>query len=502
MLSFRKAILEDTKLYFDWANDSDVREQSFNSDTIDFENHKRWFECKLNDDSCMLLIFKNYEDFNIGQIRIQKENENEALIGISIAAEHRGKGYAKDMLQMASDYFLGFNPSCIIKAFVKEKNLSSKFSFEKAGFEFQNIINYENFISFHYIKKKRKMTIDTFEINSQSKVFIIAELSANHNGNIETAIDTIRAAKRAGADCIKLQTYTADTITIDCDKDDFLIKGTIWEGKNLYQLYQEAYTPWEWHQEIFKVAKEEGIICFSSPFDKTAVDFLETLNVPAYKIASFEITDIPLIEYVASKGKPIILSTGIAEQADIELALDACRRMGNNDVALLKCTSSYPAPIDEANMCMVKDLAERYNVISGLSDHTMGATVPVVATCFGAKIIEKHFILDRSIGGPDASFSMNEEEFTAMVKAVREAESAIGKVDYSLTEKQAKGKDFSRSLYVVEDMKAGDIITEKNVRSIRPGFGMHPKYYNEILGQSVKIDLERGVAFESIFTIN
>jgi pseudaminic acid synthase len=340
------------------------------------------------------------------------------------------------------------------------------------------------------------MQIGTFEINKTSKVFIIAELSANHNGSIVTAIETIRAAKRAGADCIKLQTYTADTITIDCDKEDFLIKGTIWEGKNLYKLYKEAYTPWEWHQEIFKVAEEEGLICFSSPFDKTAVDFLENLNVPAYKIASFEITDIPLIEYVASKGKPIILSTGIAEQADIELALDACRRMGNTDIALLKCTSSYPAPIDEANMCMVKDLAERYNVISGLSDHTMGATVPVVATCFGAKIIEKHFILDRSIGGPDAPFSMNEEEFTVMVKAVREAESAIGKVDYTLTKKQAKGKDFSRSLYVVEDMKAGDLITEKNVRSIRPGFGLHPKHLKYVLGKKIEKDIEKGERFE------
>jgi pseudaminic acid synthase len=336
------------------------------------------------------------------------------------------------------------------------------------------------------------MQIGNIKINDSSKVFIIAELSANHNGSIEIAVETIKAAKRAGADCIKFQTYTADTITIDCKKDDFLIKGTIWEGRNLHSLYQEAFTPWEWHKELFKVAADEGLICFSSPFDKTAVDFLETLNVPAYKIASFEITDIPLIEYTASKGKPIILSTGIAEEADIELALEACRRMGNNDIALLKCTSSYPAPINEANMCMVKDLAERYGVISGLSDHTMGATVPIVATCFGAKIIEKHFILDHSIGGPDASFSMNEEEFTSMVKAVREAESAIGKVDYNLTEKQAKGKDFSRSLYVVEDIKAGEIITEKNIRSIRPGFGLHPKYYNSILGKKLNKNLEKG----------
>src|SRR5690606_21459419 len=233
----------------------------------------------------------------------------------------------------------------------------------------------------------------------------------------------------------------------------------------------------EWHQEIFEAAKAEGLICFSSPFDPTSVDLLESLDTPAYKIASFEITDIPLIELVASKGKPVIISTGIAGQEDIELALDACRRMGKNEIALLKCTSSYPAPIEEANMVMVKDLAERYGLIAGLSDHTMGATVPIVATVFGAKIIEKHFILDRSIGGPDASFSMNEEEFTQMVKAVREAEKAIGVVDYSLTEKQRKGKDFSRSLYVVEDIKEGEIITEKNVRSIRPGFGLHPKYY-------------------------
>ncbi|GAA3736211.1 pseudaminic acid synthase [Flavobacterium ginsengisoli] len=340
------------------------------------------------------------------------------------------------------------------------------------------------------------MKIRNISINENSPVFIIAELSANHNGSLEVALETVRAAKRAGADCIKLQTYTADTITLDSQKDDFMIKGSIWDGKNLHDLYKEAYTPWEWHKTIFEEAEKVGLVCFSSPFDKSSIDFLENLNTPAYKIASFEITDIPLIEYAASKGKPIIISTGIAEQEDIELALDACRRMGNNDIALLKCTSSYPAPIEEANMSMVKDLAERYNIISGLSDHTMGATVPIVATAFGAKIIEKHFILDRAIGGPDASFSMNEEEFGAMVKAVREAESAIGVVDYTLTEKQVAGKDYSRSLYVVEDIKAGEIITEQNVRSIRPGYGMHPKYYNDILGKEVVVDLEKGDALK------
>ena len=243
------------------------------------------------------------------------------------------------------------------------------------------------------------MNIGGFEINKEGKVFIIAELSANHNGSLDVAKETVKAAKRAGADCIKLQTYTADTLTINSDKEDFKISsGSIWDERTFYDLYQEAYTPWEWHKELMETAKQEGLICFSSPFDPTAVDFLEDLNVPAYKIASFEITDIPLIEYTAAKGKPIILSTGIATAEDIEMAVDACRRVGNNDIALLKCTSSYPAPIEEANLIMVKDLAERFDVISGLSDHTLGATAPVVATCMGAKIIEKHFILDKSIG--------------------------------------------------------------------------------------------------------
>lgn len=337
--------------------------------------------------------------------------------------------------------------------------------------------------------------IGNIHVGDGQRIFIIAELSANHTGSLEIAIETIKAAKRAGADCIKLQTYTADTLTLDSRKDDFIVKGTIWNGRTLYELYQEAYTPWEWHETLFKVAADEDLVCFSSPFDKTAVDFLENLGSPAYKIASLEITDIPLIEYVASKGKPVIISTGIANDEDILLAVDTCRQTGNNHIALLKCTSSYPAPIEEANMIMVKDMAERFGVITGLSDHTVGSTVPVVASCFGAKIIEKHFILDRSIGGPDASFSMNEEEFSEMVKSVREAEKAIGEVNYRLTEGQLKGKEFSRSLYVVEDIKTGECISERNVRSIRPGFGLHPKFYKDILGKRAIRNLERGDSF-------
>lgn len=317
-------------------------------------------------------------------------------------------------------------------------------------------------------------------------VFIIAELSANHNGSLEIALETIRAAKRTGADAIKIQTYTADTITLNCKKEDFLISGTIWSGKYLYELYKEAYTPWEWHEAIFNEAKKEGLICFSSPFDFTAVDFLETLNCPIYKIASFEITDIPLIEYVASKGKPIIISTGIAEKQDIELALKACRNQGNNNITLLKCTSSYPAPMEEANLNLMKQFSIDYDVNIGLSDHTLGYLTPVIATALGAKVIEKHFILNHSIGGPDASFSLDENEFKEMVQAVRITEKALGKSDYQLTSKQKEGQVFSRSLYPTFDIQKGDVVTFENIKSVRPGHGLHPKHLKEIIGKSAK----------------
>lgn len=329
------------------------------------------------------------------------------------------------------------------------------------------------------------------------KVIIVAELSANHNGSKKIAIDTIRAAKRAGADAVKLQTYTADTITLDCKAEDFKIKqGTLWDGRYLHDLYEEAYTPWEWHEELFHVAKEEGLLCFSTPFDKTAVDFLEELGNPIYKIASFEITDIPLIEYAASKMKPMVISTGIATMDDIELAVGTCRKVGNNDITLLKCTSSYPAPIEEANLCMIRDYTRRFGVKSGLSDHTLGSLAPSLAVAFGAVMIEKHFIMDRAIGGPDASFSMDEKEFRQMVKDVRTTEQAIGSVSYGLTDKQKAGRCFARSLYVAEDMKAGDVITEKNVRSVRPGCGLHPKYLPEILGMHVTKALQKGDAMK------
>ncbi len=325
------------------------------------------------------------------------------------------------------------------------------------------------------------------------KCLIIAELSANHGNKISIAIETIKAAKRAGADAIKLQTYTPETITMDCDNEYFKIKGgTIWDGKTLYDLYKEAYLPWEWHEKLFKIAKEEGLICFSSPFDKTAVDFLEQYNPPAYKIASFEITDIPLIEYAASKRKPIIISTGIAEKNDIDLAIDTCNKVNNNEIILLKCTSSYPAPMEEANLAAIPSMKRDYGVEIGLSDHTSGFIAPIVAVSLGARIIEKHFIIDKAIGGPDALFSLDEIEFTEMVKAVRIAEQAIGSEHYELSEKVKLSRKFARSLFFVKDIKKGEVITEEIVKSIRPNDGLAPKYLNEILGKRVNSDVQKG----------
>ena len=325
------------------------------------------------------------------------------------------------------------------------------------------------------------------------RCFIIAELSANHGHSLETALATVRAAKACGADAIKIQTYTADTITLDCDNEYFQInQGTIWDGTTLYKLYQEAYTPWEWHAAIQAEAQKEGLVFFSTPFDVTAVDFLEGLNVPLYKIASFEITDIPLIEYAASKGKPMIISTGIATLADIDAAVQACRRMGNQDITLLKCTSSYPAPVEEANLLTIPNMRQTFGVKVGLSDHTLGEAVAMAATALGARVIEKHFILDRALGGPDASFSMTPDEFCHMVDGIRQVEAALGEVCYSLNDKAMANRHFSRSLFVCEPMKAGEVFTPRNVRSVRPADGLPPVHLPSLLGRHASQDIKAG----------
>ena len=336
------------------------------------------------------------------------------------------------------------------------------------------------------------MKIGKFDLEKDG-VYIIAELSANHGGKIEIAKETIKAAKDIGANAIKLQTYTADTLTLNSDNEDFIIKGgTLWDNKKLYDLYQEAYLPWEWHKELFDYARSIDIDIFSTPFDKSAVDFLEQFSLSAYKIASFEITDYELIRYTASKGKPIIISTGIATIDEIQDAVDICRSVGNHEIILLKCTSAYPAALEDANLLTIPNLSQTFGVIAGFSDHTLGITAPIVAVSLGAKVIEKHFILDKSIGGADAEFSLDKKEFEEMIKAVRDTEKLIGKVDYSMTEKKKKSRQFARSLYISKDIKKGEIFSEDNIRSVRPGYGLHPKYLKDVLGKIAERDYEFG----------
>jgi len=339
------------------------------------------------------------------------------------------------------------------------------------------------------------VTIGKRKIGPGNPVWIIAELSANHNQDFDEAVRLIRAAKEAGADAVKLQTYTQDTITIDCHNEYFRIgKGTIWEGRTLYDLYKEAHTPWEWQPRLKEIAGDLGMELFSSPFDKTAVDFLEDMNVPAYKIASFELVDIPLIKYAAGTGKPIIMSTGMATLAEIDEAVSAAREAGCREIALLKCTSAYPAKPEEMNLRTIPHMAKAFGVPVGLSDHTTGIAVPVVAITLGACIIEKHFTLSHSVPGPDSVFSLEPQEFKSMVETIRTAEKATGSVSYAINGEEKASLVFRRSLFVVEDIGRGEVLTEKNVRSIRPGYGLHPRFLNNILGRRASRDISKGTA--------
>ena len=322
--------------------------------------------------------------------------------------------------------------------------------------------------------------------------YIIAEMSANHNQDFSQAVKIIEVAKEIGADAIKLQTYTPDTLTIDCDGEFFQIRGTLWDGRTLYDLYNEAYMPWDWQPKLKGIADGLGLDLFSTAYDDTAVDFLETMGVPAYKIASFENVDLPLLRRIAQTGKPIIMSTGMATLAEIDEAVRTIREAGGNQLALLKCTSAYPAPPEEMNLRTIPHLAEAFGVPVGLSDHTLDISVPVAAVVLGACIIEKHFTLSRSTPGPDSAFSLEPPEFKAMVEAVRTAEKALGKVQYGVTEREASSRVFRRSLFVVKNVKAGGVFTEENVRSIRPGYGLHTRRLDDVLGRRAAQDIERG----------
>jgi len=338
----------------------------------------------------------------------------------------------------------------------------------------------------------KNININGREIGPGNKVYIIAEMSANHNQDFDQAVKILEAAKGVGADAIKIQTYTPETMTIDCDNDYFKIKGTIWEGKNLFQLYGEAYTPWEWQPKLQKVATNLGLDFFSSPFDFTAVDFLEKMNVPFYKIASFEIVDIPLIKKISATGKPIILSTGMSTLAEIDEAVTTIRNEKNNEIALLKCTSAYPALPEEMNLNTIPHLSRAFDVPVGLSDHTMTVAAPVAAVAVGACIIEKHFTLSRSVPGPDSKFSLEPSEFKQMVEAVRATEKAMGTVSYAVTKNQEQSKIFRRSLFVVSDMEKGEKFTPENLRSIRPGLGIHTRYLEDFLGKKASQKIEKG----------
>lgn len=486
----RKALEQDLELLFKWTNDYEVRKNSFNQDLIKYEDHKSWFFKKIENKNSDIYILED-SDYPVGQIRIEVENDI-ATINYSVSSEHRGKGYGYTMLMLIKEYYKNYK----IRGKVKPENRASIKAFEKAKYTI--IDKQDDYLEYEYIEGD--YILEKNMINRNGTI-VIAEISANHGNNIEIVKKTIKEAKRIGVDAIKLQTYRPDTLTIKSDKDYFKInQGTLWDGRTLYDLYEEAYTPWEWHKELFELAKKEGIICFSSPFDMTAVDFLEELQTPWYKVASFEIRDLPLIEYMASKQKPMIISTGIATIQEIKEAVDVCKKVGNYDITLLKCTSAYPAPYEEINLKTMKNIEETFGVKIGLSDHTMGSAVAIAAVAMGAKIIEKHIILDRGIGGPDSEFSMNIDEFENMIKDIRIVEKAIGSVNYELTEKVKKNRLFGRSLFFVEDIKEGEVISKENMKSIRPGHGISPKYYNDILGKKVTRNIEKGtpVSWEDI----
>ncbi|MBI5625567.1 MAG: pseudaminic acid synthase [Elusimicrobia bacterium] len=380
-----------------------------------------------------------------------------------------------------------------VVALIRPENAASAKAFERAGYVPAGDEAVSGVSLLRFILRRKGFAFGGRWLGPDAPALLVAELSANHGGRWETALAAVRAMKDAGADAVKLQTYTADTITIDAPQEHFRIKqGTLWDGRTLHDLYREAMTPWDWQPRLKEEAEKLGMACFSSPFDLTAVDFLESLGVPAYKIASFEITDIPLISYAASKGKPVLLSTGVARYAEIAEAVAACRAAGNDRIALLKCTSAYPALPEEANLSVIPDLAEQFGTVVGLSDHTLGHSLAVAAVALGARIVEKHFILDRGQGGPDSAFSLEPAEFKSLVAAVREAEAAVGEVTYEPTPKAAASRIFMRSLFVVADVKKGEVFDAGSVRSIRPGLGLPPRCLTEVLGRRASRDITRG----------
>lgn len=469
----KEATLSDMEDIFHLSNDSLVRKNSRNTDLIQWVDHVKWFSSRIRS-SDPYYVVREITGQLIAQVRFDSGDKN--IISISIKAEYRGKGLSVPIILNCTKKSKLNN----ILAYIKKDNIASQKAFSKAGYNF--------------ISEDSEYKIYKFKNDS---VYVIAEMSANHCGNKSLAKDIISAAKESGADAIKIQTYKPDTMTIDCKSDLFTVKGgTLWDNKYLYDLYAEAFTPWEWQADLKDYADSIGIDFFSTPFDTTAVDFLETLKVKKYKIASFEAIDYPFVKYVASFQKPMIISTGISSFEEIQDVINVCKSVGNNDITLLKCTSAYPAKLEDMNLSTITDMYEKFcsqGVKIGLSDHTLGIEAPIVAVSLGAKVIEKHFTLDRSLGGADAAFSLNVDEFSSMVKSIRNTEKLLGKTDYSVN---VNNRIFARSLFVVKDINQGEVLTEENIRSIRPGFGLHPKNYNLVIGKKASKFLARGKPLE------
>jgi pseudaminic acid synthase len=485
---------EDAKIIFDWRNDETTRLMSFNTDLKIWKNFIEEF--KNNYFSNILPpLFALYNNEKIALIGFVDDNLNkEHIINININPNYRNKGFGKEILLKSLDYIrLNYkNHHNNIIAHIKEKNIPSNKIFQKCNFILRKNYIKNSEVIYEYIYKMDCFNIGKCTISKDHPTFIIAELSCNHNQNYDSAIKLIHEAHKAGANAIKLQSYTPDTITLNCKKNYFKIKGTIWEDQYLYDLYKTAYTPWDWHKGLKEEANKLGMELFSSPFDPTAVDLLESLDVPAYKIASFEITDHILIKKIAQTGKPVIISSGMASKEELREAVELLRKYGTKHICMLKCTSAYPAEPEDANLLTMKDMEESFNIIPGLSDHTLGIEVPIVSVVLGAKVIEKHFTLSRDSGSADDAFSLTPDEFKQMVEGVRKAEKTIGKITYGGVKSEEECKKFRRSLFVCKDIKEDDEFTTENVRSIRPGMGLHTKYYDEILGKKAKFNIEFG----------
>jgi pseudaminic acid synthase len=482
----RRATPDDALDVLAWRNDPTTRAMSRNGEVVGEAEHRAWFEGALSDADCLLLVGEEGGD-KVGMVRIDRGETSE--ISININPRLRGTGRGGELLSKA---LAGCDSPLVAE--VKHENAASRRLFERAGFVLAG--EHDDMLCYRKGQMSRAITIAGRAIGPGEPPFIIAELSGNHNGDIGRALKMIDAAHAAGADAIKLQTYTADTITIDHGGPGFVIESGVWKGRRLYELYQEAATPWDWHPRLFERAAELGVIMFSTPFDASAVGFLQSLQAPAYKIASFELVDLPLIERVAKTGKPMIMSTGLASPEEIGEAVAAARAAGGRDLVLLHCTSGYPTPAREMHLRTMQHLAAEHGVLAGLSDHTLGTAVSVAAVALGAPVIEKHFTLARADGGPDSAFSLEPDEFKRLVDDCRAVWEALGEVHYAEVESEKPSRDLRRSLYVVADIPKGAPVTEANVRSIRPGHGLAPKHLPKVLGQAATRDLARGTPLD------